>query len=526
MIKRGIKMSICNKLYPFQANIVNKFRNRNRFGLFLDMGLGKTPTSLALAEVNNCNKVLVITINSKALETVHESGSWLNWATNSTFKYEQLTKSSTVLDFQKSAMLPQIFVVNYEGLFKHGKRSSRSSNLVLNENIQEFIKCCKKQNVCVIIDESHKIKNLQSQQTKAITQIVSILERTSNNLYLYLCTGTPFTKGYIDLYSQLKLLGFDGTKSQFVDNFCIKGNVPGLLGWQQPIIGYKNIDALFKLVHKYAITIRSEDVADLPEKTFVDITQTTSNAFKMFTTELVSGHKILDFAAINDVKLDATDVARYNTDTKCSNPFFRNIDYPSLDFFAETSGTAWLRARQLSVGFVGNSSKSIWYDRRRLSALERFLSENEDNYLLFYNYTPELYEIFDICEKLGYNIDVYCGEIKSLAFYERFAKMSESEKLVNKKNIILANFASGSTGINWQEYNKCIIFSTPVYKDYAQGHKRVHRLGQKANNVIYYCFYQNNWLDLRMRESLNGTIEYNEDMFQADLQRVNDLYNN
>ncbi len=33
-------MSIYNKLYPFQVNIVNKFRSHKRFGLFLDMGLG------------------------------------------------------------------------------------------------------------------------------------------------------------------------------------------------------------------------------------------------------------------------------------------------------------------------------------------------------------------------------------------------------------------------------------------------------------------------------------------------------
>ena len=47
-------MSIYDKLYPFQKNIVDKFRSYKKFGLFLDMGLGKTPTSLALAEVNNC----------------------------------------------------------------------------------------------------------------------------------------------------------------------------------------------------------------------------------------------------------------------------------------------------------------------------------------------------------------------------------------------------------------------------------------------------------------------------------------
>ena len=485
--------------------------------------VSKTPTSLALSEVNNCSKVLIVTINGKALEPVTEPGSWLNWANQSTLGFNFLNKYSKPDDFILTKSQPQLFIINYEALFKHGKRSARSSGLVLNDNIIAFLKVCRKENVCVIIDESHKIKNLQSQQTKAINQIVNTLERTTNSTRLYLCTGTPFTKGYIDLYSQLKLLGYSETKGDFVEQFCIRGRVPGLLEWQQPIIGYKNIDALFDLVHKYAITIRSEDVMDLPDKFFINISQPTSKTFEMFTQENCKGTDILDFAMSHNAHLNDADITRYNTNAKCSNPFFRNIDYPCLDFFAETSGTAWLRARQLSVGFIGNATKSIWYDRSRLDALEKFLSENEDNYLLFYNYTPELCEIFEICEKLGYNIDVYCGEVKSLHFYEQYAKMSDAEKLTNKKNIIIANFASGSTGLNWQEYNKCILFSTPVYKDYAQGHKRIHRLGQKASKVLYYCFFQRNWLDINMRKALDGTIEYNEDMFQADLNRVNEL---
>lgn len=34
------KMSIYDKLYPFQKNVVDKFRSYKKFGLFLDMGLG------------------------------------------------------------------------------------------------------------------------------------------------------------------------------------------------------------------------------------------------------------------------------------------------------------------------------------------------------------------------------------------------------------------------------------------------------------------------------------------------------
>ena len=90
----------------------------------------------------------------------------------------------------------------------------------------------------------HPYLVLQSKQTKAIYKIMQTLSLKHATTKLYLLTGTPFTQGFIDLYSQLKILGWDGNKELFVDAFCIRGQIPGLLGWQQPIIAYKNVDKL------------------------------------------------------------------------------------------------------------------------------------------------------------------------------------------------------------------------------------------------------------------------------------------
>ena len=196
-----------------------------------------------------------------------------------------------------------------------------------------------------------------------------------------------------------------------------------------------------------------------------------------------------------------------------------------MKWLAETNGTFWLRARELSIGFQGNSEDFEWYDTSRLNAIKAFLERNEDNYVIFYNYTPELIALFNICDELGYKVDAFCGEMKSLFFYERFCNLTESEKLVTKKQVILANFASGSTGMNWQQYSKVIIASTPLYKDYAQAIKRVHRPGQKER-VFYHIFYQKNWLDLSMQKALKEQKQYNQDMYDADLARINSIMSN
>lgn len=520
-------MSLYEKLYPWQRKIVDDVTDKKSYGLFLSMGLGKTPIGLALAECNNCDKVLVVTINSKAIEKQDVQGSFLWWAEQSTIPYQLLNKNSKI-DFNGE---PTIYVVNYEGLF------SRTDHNTLKSNIKDFIKSCAGKRVAVILDESHKVKNPSSLQTKAIFKIKQALTLCAEKSYLYLMTGTPFTTGYIDVYAQLKLLGYTDTKTEFIDKFCIRGNIRGLLGYQQPIIGYKNVDELFNLIHRYAITMKSDLVVDLPEQFFVEHKLPMSADMLMFVQEKAKNKDIISTFKRHGIKGGYKMYEQF-PERKSNNPFYRDIGHlielgngreyglskPTSDWLAETSGTFWLRARQLSIGFQGNADCSYWFDRRRLKALESFLEQNGDNYLLFYNYTPEMVELYDICEKLGYNIDVYCGECKSLVFYDRYANQSESERLLNHKNIILANFASGSTGMNWQLYHQCIIFSVPLYKDYEQGIARIHRLGQ-TETTVYHLFYQDCWLDKGMMKALSEKQDYSADMFDSDLKRANAIVN-
>lgn len=415
-----------------------------------------------------------------------------------------------------------ILILNYESLYKRRKtndNSKKQSACELKDDVLEFIQNCKNQRVCVIIDESHKIKDLESLQTKAIRKIYQLLTIKSQCLYLYLLTGTPFTQGFIDLYSQLKLLGWEENKTYFVDNFCIKGNIRGLLEWQQPIVGYKNVDKIYEVVHQFGITIKSEDVIDLPEQVFNYHKLKQSNEMILYTCEKLKRPFIQNEL---DRRKSDYELPIAERGGRINNPFYRNIAFPDLNWMAETIGTFWLRARQLSIGFQGNAKEALWFNNNRLNALKDLLETYPDNYVLFYNYTPELLQIYDICEMLGYKIDVYCGEMKSEVFYNKYASQTEGERLTNTKNIILANFASGSTGANWQLYNKCILFSIPLFKDYEQGIKRVHRIGQK-NTVIYHIFYEDNWLDNSMLEALKESREYNKDLFEADLKEIQKL---
>lgn len=601
-------MSLYNTLFPFQKNIVDKFKDRTQFGLFLDCGLGKTLVSLAFTEVNKCSKVIVITINAKAEEDITVNGSWINWASKSDIKYnfynKKIFKPTKKQPNNYSVSTNDFLILNFESLY-----SRNSKKFTIKQEIINFINTCKGHTVGIIVDESHKIKNVSSSQTKAVSQIYRLCKVLSKQTYLYLGTGTLFTSGLEDVYAQIKLLGWEGNKTTFTDHFCIKGNIPGFPEWQQPIIGYKNVNELYDIVHKFGITIDSKDVIDLPEQVYVnhiykekpEFSLLTNEKYKMseinkelYTRELpytisqelymkmsnedkakywkllhidiIDNKLMLDgvyelgdiddnyndimnllasiydnlsefdglfdwlldyyylFSEIKDKKTHKKwHIGRpYKPNNLMNNPFYRNFTFPELYWDAETKGALWLRARQMSSGFQGNEQSYKWYDTTRLELLKEFLAENEDNYVLFYNYVPEFHAIYEICKDLGYKIDVFNGEFKDLRYYEAYESEEIGKRMYNTKNIIISNFASGSTGKNWQLFNKCIIFSMPVYKDFAQGIKRIHRTGQKSN-CIYHIFCQDNWLDRGMRQSLEEKVDYNDDMFEADLKRVQSL---
>lgn len=509
---------IYEELFDWQQNLINSFSDKEKYGLFLDMGLGKTPISLGFAEANACTKILVVTLKDKAIETEQVKWSWLDWAG----KYGIPLDKYNVKTFKKinyNTENGQIVVINYQAFFKSRTEQyihSKPKRVIdIKPEYIEFLQNCKEDNLAIILDESHMVKNSNSGRSEAISKLITYAQKYAKKVYLYLLTGTPFSVGFIDLHNQLNMLGCTMTKTKFKEKFCIMGNVRSLKEWEQPIVGYKNEEEFYDLVHQYAVTIKSNEVVDLPEQIYVNHTLPASKDFNMLVNETVKGFEIKEYLEERNVEVE--DISIYETKSKVNNPFYRNIDYPDFNYYCPTAGGEWLRARQISVGFQGNAEEAIWYNQERLNKLRELLENNEDNYILFYNFTPELIMIYDLCEELGYNIDVSCGQIKSTFFYNKFANQSPEERLVNKKNIVLLNFESGSAGGNYQLWNHCILFSIPLYKNWAQSLKRVHRIGSK-DPVFYHIFYQDNWLENRMKECLEKNINYSEDLFKQDLE--------
>lgn len=334
-------------LFDWQKQIIEEYEDRKEFGLFLDMGLGKTPLSLAFAEAHECTKILIVSINKKALEDESVEGSFFWWAKKMEFEYALHNKK---VSFRKegakkwqrdiSPSTKDILLINYEGLYKSGQSVAtaygKRKRCVLTPIIEDFIASCSGQNVAIIVDESHKIKELDSLQTLALKAIERTLSMSKANVWTYLLTGTPFTKGFEDLYSQLKFLGWEGNKTQFTEAFCVRGSIRGLLEWQQPIVGYKNVDKLYELVHRYAITIKSNSVISLPEQVFSYHRLKDTKEMLLLTSEKMKEKDILDFVEKRHIVLPY-DLEESVRGGKINNPFYRNIAFPRSQMVSRDS---------------------------------------------------------------------------------------------------------------------------------------------------------------------------------------------
>lgn len=88
--------------------------------------------------------------------------------------------------------------------------------------------------------------------------------------------------------------------------------------------------------------------------------------------------------------------------------------------------------------------------------------------------------------------------------------------------MIIANYFSASTGNNWQEYDKTILFSLATYGYHVQALKRNHRIGTK-NTITYYLFLQDNYLDKSMWDSIQKRQIYNTEIFIKTTKEFNKL---
>ena len=443
------------KLRDYQKKILDDLKYVPAIGLFMGTGTGKTLTSLARFEQNPTKNLLVICPQKiitqwwEVLEN-HTDLKPLKYNLKDSVEH----KNNIISDYLSDDSNPhKCIVVNFEII----------SKLDLDWAINE--------DWTIIIDESQKIKNIGSirNPVKATRKCLELGEHTP---YKIILTATPTEKengGYIDLYSQLRFLGYiDYSESYFKSNFCIidKIQIPGMPFPISKIVGYKlkNINNELKPILNATCRYYVPKYGDYePQKIKINIPRASNYS------------KLLRERCYGDIVFDNVSAMR--------------IGKKSL-IGGIVTGTNEFGDR---FNYDDNNEKADW--------LEEFLSNTDEVVSVLYCYNVEKEKIVSVCEKLKKKYIVINGEV-----------VDKPAELKKDFDVVIGQYQAFSESLDGLQY-KChlmVFYSMPDSSlMYKQSLGRIDRIGQKEV-PIYYHLIMNSTIDETIYTMLKNKIEFSE----------------
>jgi SNF2 family DNA or RNA helicase len=427
-------------IWKDEDGFLEKIKNEKRFGIFLDMGVGKTALLLALCDYkffDNVKKVLIITPKKVSLSTwQNEIAKWEN------FNY--MKDIVSLLDGDEAQRISKMektgeFCIHIisssltEWLYGKRVRKGTTSLMVLNDKTPNYD--------MIIVDECSQFKSPKSKRFKA-------LKKLADNKHLFLLSGTPFSnmkkeKSYYtnadELYYILYLLDlFPDNITRYRDKFCFTQQ------WNQ---------------FKWLI---DEEVFDM----LIEIIRSKSISKKLKMDIKLQEHLVFC----------ERDTERFKKLKK--------------DYYIETNGLTEItasnqaiminKALQLSNGFAyDNLNQVVRFNNFKFKKLEETLSKVNGNAIIFYNFKEDR--------------EYLLSKLSN-------AKVLETKEDIDdwnngKTKILILSPFSEKYGLNLQQGGNTIIWYGLVWsaESYAQANARLYRRGQTQNVDVYYLLAENTY---------------------------------
>jgi len=431
-----------------------QIKNEERFGIFLDMGTGKTSLTLSLIDhkffVENYKKVLIITPKAVSLATWQKE-----IAKFSNFEYmKSILKLIEGTETQRQKILKDtgeycIHIIS-SGLVawldgkkeKHiSKKSGKKyTKFIPNELTPEYD--------LVIVDECSQFKNVSTDRFKALKKVLG--------RGLFLLSGTPFSNireeedkktgiiSYVnadEMYYAFYLLNiYKKTLTEFREDFCYS------LKWEE--YNYRMTkgiyDAMIDVLHEHSITKK------------LDI-KVSKNTHKVYCE--------------SDKKRHTTLVDEYYITTRGDE-----------EVMVANKADMINKSLQLSNGFVYESTgEMIRLNTFKYQRLLDIISVTNDNIIIFYNFVEDR----EFLVKHLPNAVVYKGVEEENAWNAGLIKI-----------LILSPF-SQKYGLNLQDGGHTIVWFGLVWsaESYSQANARLYRRGQENDVDIFYLMAEDTYDD-------------------------------
>lgn len=416
--------------HAYQQHCIRKIIEIKKLGLFLDMGLGKTVTTLTAIKELKYNRFAVRKVLVIAPKKVAE-GTW--------------TKEKDKWEHTKMLRVSQVL----------GSQIKRIRAL----NTPADLYIINRENVCwlvdyyrndwpfdmVVVDESSSFKNHRAKRFRALAGVGSLIDRMVE------LTGTPSPNGLEDLWSQVYLLDGGDRLGKRYTQFRERYFQPDKRGPAGIVYSYEakpgTEESILQRVSDICISMKAEDYLQLPDITYheipVELDGKARKAYLELEREMV-------------------------------------LELPEDEEAISAAGAAALSNKLLQLGNGAVYDDDGNYHEVHNCKIEAFLELIESlrgkPALVFYNFRHDRIRLEAALEKMKLRV----RELKTT--------QDEDDWNAGKIDVLLTHPASSAYGLNLQQGGNHVVWFglTWNYELYTQANKRLHRQGQEQKVIVHH----------------------------------------
>lgn len=431
-------------LLPHQQAAVDKLGGCKVGALYMDMGTGKTRTTLEFVRDRyNRGKI-----------------DYVIW----------LCPCSVIQNLKDDirfhcGRLPNFFLI------KGIESISGSDKLYLS-----LLKAVQTHKCMLVVDESNLVKNPFSLRTKRITEISSYCS------YKYILNGTPVSRNEADMFAQWyildkRILGYDSYYS-FAANHLVYREVKDQWGNKHrtdQIVRVLSVDYLTEKIAPYAFQIKKDECVKLPEK-----------YYHPYHFSMTSKQEILYTGTFNWFKENVDDL-----DSSTIYKLFAACQHVTSGRQVLSSPSQPMQTAEIFDDPLKNP---------RIQCLDDVLYKiGDEQCIIFAKYTEEIDEITYLLDKKWLSHTEFTGRLNRTKREKSLEAFRSGEA-----QFLLANKMCGAYGLNLQFcYNEIFYSNDFQWATRQQAEDRTHRLGQ-THDVHIYDIIAMDSIDEFIDENLSG----------------------
>lgn len=331
----------------------------------------------------------------------------------------------------------------------------------------------------VVLDESHRVKSAGAVRSQALWRMVARLrkKRGSSLPYVYLLTGTPNPKGYIDLFSQLRIMDegvFGTSKAGFEDEYCIYGQGRG----KHTVVRYRSPNRILQKVRRVASIVTAEE-ANLAGREF-----------------------------FNPIPVQLPPSVRRSYD-ELVRDFITFVAEATEPITAANAGVLRLRLLQLTGGFTTDGTE---IHRSKLAATRDLLEdlyEQRENVVVYARFIPEVLALEQIVRGAGYAVGTIRGKTRRK---ERADYVQRFQTDASRPQALVFQVMAGALGLDLSAAAETLYYSLPdSWEAFFQSTRRVHGVHQ-TRPVRHTLLLADHTVDHSVLETLRGRKDMHKSM--------------